>query len=46
MSMVQSRSMNRHDPYAYLKDILTRLPMHRASCVEELLPHCLQFAAI
>ena len=39
MSLVQSARMNGHDPYAYLKDVLTRLPAHRASLVEELLPH-------
>ena len=39
MSLVQSARMNGHDPYAYLKDVLTRLPTHRASRIEELLPH-------
>lgn len=39
MSLVQSARMNGHDPYAYLKDVLTRLPTHSASQVEELLPH-------
>lgn len=39
MSLIQSARMNGHDPYAYLKDILTRLPTHKASCIEELLPH-------
>jgi len=39
MSLVQSARMNGHDPYAYLKDVLTRLPTQRASRVEELLPH-------
>ena len=39
MSLVQSARMNGHDPYAYLKDVLTRLPTHRARRVEELLPH-------
>ena len=39
MSLVQSARMNGHDPYAYLQDVLTRLPTHRASRVEELLPH-------
>ena len=29
----------RHDPYAYLKDVLTRLPTQRASGIEQLLPH-------
>lgn len=28
MSLVQSARMNGHDPYAYLKDVLTRLPTH------------------
>ena len=39
MSLVQSARMNGHDPYAYLRDVLTRLPTHSASQVEELLPH-------
>lgn len=39
MSLVQSARMNGHDPYAYLKDVLPRLPTHRASRVEELLSH-------
>lgn len=39
MSLVQSARMNGHDPYAYIKDVLTRLPTHRARRVEELLPH-------
>ena len=39
MSLIQSARMNGHDPYAYLKDVLTRLPTHRASRVKELLPH-------
>ncbi|MBP2697992.1 transposase domain-containing protein, partial [Pseudomonas aeruginosa] len=26
-------------PYAYLKDVLTRLPTQRASEITELLPH-------
>jgi transposase len=26
MTLIQSARMNRHDPYAYLKDVLTRLP--------------------
>ena len=39
MSLVHSARMNGHDPYAYLKDVLERLPTHPASRVEELLPH-------
>ncbi|WP_349970181.1 transposase domain-containing protein [Pseudomonas caspiana] len=31
--------MNGHDPFAYLKDVLTRLPTQRASEIGELLPH-------
>ncbi len=30
MSLIQSARMNGHDPYAYLKDILSRLPTHKA----------------
>ena len=45
MSLVQSARMNGHDPYAYLKDVLTRLPTHRASRVDELLPHRWQAAS-
>ena len=39
MSLIQSARMNGHDPYAYLKDVLTRLPTHKARGIEELLPH-------
>ncbi|WP_248694596.1 IS66 family transposase [Pseudomonas fulva] len=39
MSLIQSARMNGHDPYAYLKDVLTRLPTHKASEVSSLLPH-------
>ena len=46
MSLVQSARMNRHDPYAYLKDVLTRLPTHKANRIEELLPHRWQPATI
>jgi len=27
MRLIQSARINGHDPYAYLKDVLTRLPM-------------------
>ena len=46
MSLIQSARMNGHDPYAYLKDVLTRLPTHKASRIEELLPHRWQPADI
>jgi transposase len=39
MSLIQSARMNGHDPYAYLKDVLTRLPTHKANRIQELLPH-------
>ena len=39
MSFIQSARLNRHDPYAYLKDVLTRLLTQRASEVDQLLPH-------
>ena len=39
MSLIQSAKLNGHDPYAYLKDVLTRLPTHRASDIDALLPH-------
>ena len=42
MSLIQSAKMNGHDPYAYLKDVLTRLPTHKASQIEDLLPHLWQ----
>ena len=31
--------LNAHDPHAYLKDVLTRLPTHMNSRIDELLPH-------
>jgi len=43
MSLIQSARMNGHDPYAYFKVVLMRLPTQRASEVEQLLPH--QWAA-
>jgi len=39
MSSIQSAWLNGHDPYVYLKDVLTRLPTHRVSDIEQLLPH-------
>jgi hypothetical protein len=40
MSLIQSARLNGHDPYAYLKDVLTRLPTHKDSQIAQLLPHC------
>lgn len=39
MSLIQSARMNGHDPYAYLKDVIARLPMQRASEIARLLPY-------
>jgi transposase len=39
MSLLHSARINGHDPYAYLKDVLERLPTHQASRIDELLPH-------
>jgi len=42
MSLIQSAKLNGHDPYVYLKDILTRLPTQPASRLDELLSHLWQ----
>ena len=39
MSLLQSAKLHGHDPFAYLKDILTRLPTQLNSRIDELLPH-------
>ncbi len=39
MSLIQLARLNGHDPYAYLKDVLTRLPPQRASEIGHQLPH-------
>ena len=38
MRLIQSARMNGHDPFAYLKDLLTRLPTQKASEIDQLLP--------
>ena len=45
VSLLQSVKLNGGDPWAYLKDVLTRLPTHLNSRIEELLPHRWQSAA-
>lgn len=40
MRFIQTVKLNGHDPYAYLKDVMTRLPTHRALDIAKLLPHC------
>ena len=42
MSLIHSARLNGHDPYVYLKDALTHLPMRPASEVDPLLPHSSQ----
>lgn len=39
MSLIQSAKLNGHDPHAYLKDVLSRLPTQKHSAIDELLPH-------
>lgn len=39
MSLIQSARMSGHNPYAYLKDVLTQLPTQRASEIGQLLPN-------
>ena len=39
MSLIQSAKLNGHDPHAYLKDVLTRLPSQPNRRIGELLPH-------
>ena len=42
MSLIQSAKMNGLDPYAYIKDVLERLPTHKNHLIHELLPHLWQ----
>ena len=39
MSLIHSAKLNGFDPYAYLRDVLERLPTQPASGIAELLPH-------
>jgi len=39
MSLIHSAKLNALDPYAYLCDVLERLPTQPASRIDELLPH-------
>ena len=38
MSLLHSARINGHDSYAYLRDVLERLPLQPASRIDELLP--------
>lgn len=42
MSLVQSARLNGLEPWAYLRDVLDRLPTHLNSRIDDLLPHCWQ----
>lgn len=44
MSLMHSARLNGHEPHAYLKDVLERLPTQPASRIAELLPHRWQAA--
>ena len=39
MSLIATAKQNGHEPYAYLKDVLTRLPTHPDRRIAQLLPH-------
>lgn len=39
MSLIHSAKLNGLDPYAYMRDVLERLPTQPASRITELLPH-------
>ena len=39
MSLIQSARLNGHDVFAYMKDVLERLPSLPARRIDELLPH-------
>ena len=39
MSLIQTAKLNGHDPYAYLRDVMERLPTQPAGRITELLPH-------
>lgn len=39
MSLIHSARLNGHEPHAYLKDVMERLPTQPASRIGELLPH-------
>lgn len=39
MSLVQSARLHGHDPWAYLRDVLERLPTQLNSRIDQLLPH-------
>lgn len=46
MSLIQSAKLNGHDPQAYLKDVMDKLPTWPNSRILELLPHNWQAPAV
>jgi transposase len=46
MSLIKSAKLNGHDPHAYLKDVMEKLPSWPSSRIEELLPHRWQVARV
>lgn len=41
-SLIESAKANGHNPYVYLRDVLTRLPATKAKDIDSLLPHIWQ----
>jgi len=39
MSLIHSARINGLNPYAYLRNVLERLPLHPASSIDDLMPH-------
>ena len=39
MSLLHTARLNGHEPYAYLKDVLERLPTQPAAALHDLLPY-------
>jgi hypothetical protein len=44
MSLIATAKANGHDPFAYLRDVLTRLPTQLDRDIGELLPHSWRLA--
>lgn len=44
INFIQSVNLNGHDPYVYLKDVLTCLPTYKNSQIAALQPHRWQSA--
>lgn len=46
MSFIQMAKLNGHDPYAYPKDVLRRLPTQKNNAIGEPLPHNWKVVAV